>query len=311
MNYFPLSISQQGIWFLSQIDKATSAAYNMVYAFEASKKLDEVILRKTLEVLAHRHEMLRSCVKSIAGVPQLRIMSIDEVSHGSIRISSKNIATVALDESAVPIDLSKQPLYRVVLVEPNGGHTKGWGIVFTFTHLVFDAVSATVFFKDLSRVYGEIVANQKPIFEPVTGDFQTITRLEKDFVSTESGQVMVQSAVKRLGGIPERLALPRNRPVSEGRLVYPAAVVKFCLSAPQTDQVHKFAKHNRLTTAAIYLGIFQLLLWRYSGQSDFGVSIPVTNRGMPGSEQLIGYLTNLEIKYRFSSICQRVFRSGH
>jgi amino acid adenylation domain-containing protein len=295
MNCFPLSISQQGIWFLSQIDKATSAAYNMVYAFEASKKLDEVILLKTLEVLAHRHEMLRSCVKSIAGVPQFQIISVDEVPRISIRISSKNIATVALDESAVPIDLSKQPLYRVVLVEPNDVHTKGWGVVFTFTHLAFDATSATVFFEDLSRVYGEIVANKKTVFNPLTADFQTITRLEKDFVSTESGQLMVQSAVKRLGGIPERLVLPRNRPVTEGRLVYPAAVVKFYLSAPQTNQVHKFAKHNRVTPAAIYLGVFQLLLWRYSGQSDFGVSIPVTNRGMPGSEHLIGYLTNLGI----------------
>ncbi len=60
-------------------------------------------------------------------------------------------------------------------------------------------------------------------------------------------------------------------------------------------KIREISNRVRTTPVAVYLAVFQVLLWRYSGESDFGVSIPVTNRSAPGLDCCLGYLTNLGI----------------
>ncbi len=295
MTVFPLSVAQQGLWFLSQVDAAASAAYNMVFAFETTAALDEEILRRSLEMMAQRHEILRSSINSVGGIPHLQVAEADAVIPVPIRIAVLSVQDAALRESGVPIDLSVQPLYRVVIIDAASNSGSKGGLVCTFPHLVFDEASAIVFFDELARVYSDFARGRVPQFDSSPVGFQSIVQRERDFIASSQGRMAIERAIDRLRGVPNRLALPRYQSAMEGTPVHRAAMREFFLPHEEVSVVGEISKRVRATPAAVYLATFQLLLWRYSGQNDFGVSIPVTNRSGHGIERCLGYLTNLGI----------------
>ena len=65
----PLSLAQQRLWFLDQLDKAASAAYHMPAALRLLGRLDVAALQATLDRLVARHEVLRTSFDTIDGVP--------------------------------------------------------------------------------------------------------------------------------------------------------------------------------------------------------------------------------------------------
>src|SRR4030095_8926425 len=70
---------------------------------------------------------------------------------------------------------------------------------------------------------------------------------------------------------------------------------------------------QRATVNMLALAGIQLLLWRYSGQSDFGIGVPLQNRGHEGFEQQVGMFLNtvvmrsdLGASTRFDELLSRV-----
>ena len=73
----PLSLAQQRLWFLDQLDKAASAAYHMPAALRLLGELDVAALQATLDRLVARHESLRTRFVAIDGVPYQQIAPED------------------------------------------------------------------------------------------------------------------------------------------------------------------------------------------------------------------------------------------
>src|SRR5262245_30616834 len=61
-----LSFSQERMWFLNQLDPASSA-YNLTFNVGFSKQLDHDVVQRTLDELMRRHEILRTTYRSIDG----------------------------------------------------------------------------------------------------------------------------------------------------------------------------------------------------------------------------------------------------
>src|SRR2546426_4223578 len=200
MRVLPLSVAQQGLWFLSQVDAATSAAYNMVFAFETAAALDEEILRRSLEMMAQRHEILRSSINSVGGIPHLQVAEADAVTPVPIRIAVLSVQDAALRESGVPIDLSVQPFYRVVTIDAASNSGPKGGLICTIPHLVFDEASAIVFFDELARVYSDFARGQVPQFDSSPVGFQSIVQRERDFIASSQGRMVIERAIDRLRG---------------------------------------------------------------------------------------------------------------
>src|SRR5215218_5298337 len=56
---FPASFSQQRLWFLDQLEPGT-ALYNVPSALRLTGRLDVAALRRTLNEIVSRHEVLRT-----------------------------------------------------------------------------------------------------------------------------------------------------------------------------------------------------------------------------------------------------------
>ena len=65
---FPLSFSQERMWFLNQLDPGTSA-YNLSRAIRLRGRLDLSVLDRCLTELIRRHETLRTCFAVVDGRP--------------------------------------------------------------------------------------------------------------------------------------------------------------------------------------------------------------------------------------------------
>src|SRR5262249_6310792 len=64
------------------------------------------------------------------------------------------------------------------------------------------------------------------------------------------------------------------------------------LSRDVMESVGRLGRSARCTPYMVLLGVFELLLARWSGQKDFVVGSPVANRNRPDVEALIGSFMN-------------------
>ncbi|WP_042688962.1 AMP-binding protein, partial [Azospirillum sp. B506] len=111
-------------------------------------------------------------------------------------------------------------------------------------------------------------------------------------LSTPAGQAMRNSWVTRMNPLPEPLRLPADRP--RPRLwAMTGASQPFSLDPQLSGDLRRAAAAGGSTVFALMLTAFQIILHRYSGQSDLVVGTPVTARDEPRFAGMVGYLANL------------------
>ncbi|WP_182915617.1 non-ribosomal peptide synthetase [Massilia cavernae] len=291
MTSVPLTIAQNGLWFLSQVDEHTSASYNMVFAFESARALDAGLMRTALAQMTARHEVLRAAVRAHGGIAQLQVAAPGAALEVPLYCVSGSVLEVARSESATPLDLARLPCYRALLIEAGAGQPGG--LVLSIPHLIFDDASATAFFDELAQRYCALAQDSSFQAAAAGASLHDIVQREMAFSASPAGRAAVSTVVARLLGMPDRLALPRRQAVRESLQACSAASASVMLAPQALAQVHALARRMRVTPAAMYLAAYQILLSRYSGQNDFGIVMPVANRGAPAVQHCLAYLTNL------------------
>ncbi|MCW8128727.1 condensation domain-containing protein, partial [Microbulbifer halophilus] len=90
---------------------------------------------------------------------------------------------------------------------------------------------------------------------------------------------------------PALLELPTDR-VRPAQKQYRGGSVTLKLPAPLVQQVESLAQRSGATLFMSLLGVFQVLLARLSGQTDFAVGTPTAHRTHSELEGLIGFFAN-------------------
>jgi hypothetical protein len=288
----PLSIAQQGLWYLARLDEAASAAYNMVFVHAASRAIDRSLLARSLAVLQRRHEILRASVPLRDDGPRLAIAGPGAAPPIAVAEVDDSLEGFAQDETARPFDLACAPLLRATVVREADGRE---GLVITLPHIVFDGPSATFLFEDLAEVSARLARGETPADTSVPPHCAAFVRRESEWIDSAEGRAMLASVLARLEGLPARLALARRTPPAPGQVVYRTAVLEFFVDADVSARLAATARAARATPAAVYAGAFELLLWHFSRQRDFALTLPVMHRHAKDAERALGYLTNLGV----------------
>ncbi|MDD5467703.1 MAG: amino acid adenylation domain-containing protein [Anaerolineales bacterium] len=289
-----LSFSQQRLWLVEQYTPHTSA-YTITRAFILRGPLDIEALGRSLEEIVKRHEVLRTTFVVVEGQPRQVILPA-----GSIRLAvadpdlssagqrQAEIERLALAEARLPFDLASGPFLRANLWRLGENEHL---FLLNIHHIVFDGWSEGIFLDELAQFYRAFVAGEPPSLPDLPIQYADYSvwqrqRLQGDFLEA-------QLAYWRecLKGIPPFLALPTDRPRSASQ-PSDGAVYPFALPKELTEWLRQLGRQERATPFMTLLAGFQALLFRYSGQRDIVVGVPITNRAQKETEGLIGFFIN-------------------
>ncbi|MCD4502398.1 non-ribosomal peptide synthetase [Chromobacterium vaccinii] len=290
----PLTVSQQGLWYLSQADQRVSAAYNVIVAFEICGTIDRALFERGMAGLLRRHPLLGSRICTDEGAPEFALdLSPEEAAERAIDHAIDSLQSVTEREAGLPFDFDRGPLLRATLTrDAQSGQS---GLALTFSHMVFDGHSLPVFLADLDEIYSALGRGAEPAFPLAPAGQDALAQREADFLASQTGRELIAQSAARLHGVPGSLALPTDRLISGASSIFRAGDRHFEIPADLAGQIRRFCSELRLGHAAFFLAATQVLLWQYGQQDDFGISVPINFRDQAATLAAVGYLTNVGV----------------
>uniref|UniRef100_UPI00140CF66F non-ribosomal peptide synthetase n=1 Tax=Pseudomonas akapageensis TaxID=2609961 RepID=UPI00140CF66F len=293
-----LSYSQQRLWFLAQL-MPESSAYNIAGSLRLTGALDRAALQRAFALIVARHETLRSRIqRSADDQPQLTVLPAQtlDIREQDLRdLPAQQRESAARDaataEAQIPFDLQHDALLRVGLLRlADDEHV----LLVTLHHIIADGWSMKVLIEEFAKAYAAFSAGGEPAFAPLPIQYRDYALWQRSWL--EAGEQDRQLAYWRqqLGERQPVLELPADHPRPALR-DYRGSKYGLVVPAPVSDELRQFAQRQGCTLFQVLLGAFQVLLYRYSGQRDLRIGVPIANRQRLECEGLIGFFVNTQV----------------
>ncbi|HYG63000.1 MAG TPA: amino acid adenylation domain-containing protein, partial [Thermoanaerobaculia bacterium] len=291
---FPLSFAQQRLWFLDQLDPGNHVN-NIFRALVWRGPLDEAALRRALTEIARRHESLRATFPSTANEPRQRVappaevpLSVEDLRGLTEDERRGHAAELARLESRHAFDLARGPLFRPRLLRLDAEEHV---LLLNMHHIVSDGWSMGLLFRELTALYRASAAGlPSPLPEPPLQypDFAAWQRERFAGGALEEGLAFWR---EHLAGADTVLELPLDhpRPALES---FRGAIHLFEVPAAEARALAALARREGATLFMTLTAAFEVLLHRFTGQSDFLLGTPVAGRDREELEDLIGFFAN-------------------
>lgn len=285
-----LSHAQQRQWFLWQLDPQ-SAAYNMPAALRLEGTLDLAALQSSFDALVARRTPLRTTFEASEGEPLQRIHAAGPVAIERVALPGADdqaIAEAVSREGGRPFDLQRGPLLRVLLLEIGAADRV---LVMTQHHIVSDGWSMQVMIAELIQLYQATCEGREAKLPALAIQYADFAAWQRQLLEAGEGPRQLAYWTEQLSNAPAVLELPTDRP----RPAVPShrgQAVTGTLDEPLRQRLVALAQAHGCTLSMVLLASFQLLLRRYSGQSDVCVGMPSAGRNRQEVEPLTGFFVN-------------------
>jgi len=299
----PLSPAQQRFWMIEQVGVPGGA--NVPLAMRLSGTIPPAQLKDALSQLIARHDALRTRFTAHgAVVTQQAVASaamkverwrLDAAEFDDAELSDETLLERVLEQPWVwrPFDLAAPPLMRAAIVDtPRGDQV----LLLVLHHLIADGSSIGLLVDELARL-----TNQQPLPSDAPSYVDYLTAPPK------SAEADARYWSERLAGVPPTLDLPLETPIDRsadeapnGQLSRPAnvddaphrvAITSRTIDRAVCRQIEQTAAELVATPFLVLLSAYQLVLGRYTGQTNIGVGAAVARRGA-GHEGVVGCLIN-------------------
>jgi amino acid adenylation domain-containing protein len=289
---YPASLAQQRLWFLDQLQGPT-AAYNVHVGLWLYGQLNFEALQSSLQQVVNRHDSLRTSFRMEAGeivqiVAQSYAVTLPVTDFSDRPEPYPPAYELAKQVVGKPFDLSTGPLFRAHLLRIAAEEHV---LLCVMHHTVTDAWSMQLFAKEMALLY-DAIWNGRPANLPELpiqyGDYS-----EWQHASFETGDVQRQVAFwkQTLQDAPPVLELPQDRP-RPAEQTLSGFTSTFQVPAEIVARIRSVATKHQATPFMLLLAAFKVLLYRYSGQPDVLVGVPVAGRNRVETEGLIGFFVN-------------------
>jgi hypothetical protein len=292
----PLSYAQQRLWFVHQLEGGTNE-YNMLQAWKVRCVLDVGALAAALNALVERHESLRTHIGEVDGRPVQVIepnLTVDlpcrDLTLLSPAFRPREIEDELRKAWEQPFDLMRGPLLRAQLVRTE---EQEHILILTIHHLVTDGWSDAILIRELGMVYDRLVQGRDPVLPPLDlqyADFALWQRRSLESGALAEGLDYWRTQLAGIAG-PLKLRGQRTRPNGWAR----GETRRLVLGAALCRDLRRLARQEITTFSTTLLAAFQIVLARWSGQTDIPVGVVVSNRTVARLGQLMGFFVNLVV----------------
>jgi amino acid adenylation domain-containing protein len=290
----PLSFAQQRLWFLNQLEPNNSF-YNIPIAIRLRGVLDVGALEQAFNEIVRRHQTLRTTFVTLDGQPaqviaegqslaiaitELQSLDADEREAASLRFFN--------DETAEPFDLATGPLFRIKLLRLSEAEHI---LMVTMHHIISDGWSVGVLVHEMTELYGAYLSDLPSPLPDLQIQYADFAHWQREWLQGSVLAAQLAYWKQQLKGAPTVLQLPTDhaRPVIQ---TYRGAHLNFDLAPALADRLRELGKRTGTTLYMILLAAFNVLLFRYTGQTDILIGSPIANRNRTETEGLIGFFVN-------------------
>ena len=291
----PLSWAQRRLWFLDRL-RPGSDFYNIALACELHGDLNVPVLERSLQEIIRRHGALRTRfvvedgepVQKVEALIEFRLQLLDLSNPQDAENGRKRALEIVTQESAKPFDLESVPLLRGMLIRSG---EREHILALSIHHIVVDEWSMGILQHEMALLYSAYVQGQESPLKQMPIQYADYTMWQAQWLQGEVFSRQMEYWKTQLAGMPEVLELPTDRPrpaMSEHRGSMETAL----LDGTYWEKMKSFSRQEGASVFMTVLAIFEVLLLRYTGQTDFGVGTPITNRNHVRLEGMIGFCVN-------------------
>ena len=290
----PLSFAQQRLWFLDQFEP-NSPFYNIPVGLRLTGTLKVPALEQSLQAIVERHEALRTNFITVDG-QALQIIqtqadwqvSVFDLQHLSANDQEIAVQQLAQEHAIQPFDLANQALFRAKLLVLNETENV---LLVSMHHIVSDGWSMGLFVKELAVLYDAYAQDKSPNLLPLPVQYADFALWQRQWLQGDVLQSQLNYWQKQLKDAPALLPLPTDRPRPAVQ-TFAGARQEFALSLELTQKLTQLSQQQGCTLFMTLLAAFDILLYRYTEQTDILVGTPIANRDRSEIEGLIGFFVN-------------------
>jgi amino acid adenylation domain-containing protein len=283
-----LSPAQESLWVQDQL-YPQDPAYNCPFLTVLKGFLCVPALEAALNEVLRRHDALRSSFVDGGSGPRTRIAQAawqplairDFRAVGEPRVG---ILRLVQEAALHPFDLARGPLFRVELFLERDGVAL---LFINFHHIIADHWSMGVFLAEVSMLYRAFDGGSPSAVAEPARSYTDYADLQNERLERGELDRALEAWKARLEGIPD-LELLTDRPrrtVTSHRGGSVQARIPDALSA----RLRSLAVAARASSFMALLAALQAVLYRVTGQTDFGIGVPFANRNDRGFEGTIGF----------------------
>lgn len=289
----PLSSAQQRLWFLDQLEP-NSPIYNIPSVGRLKGRLDVDALRNAINVIAKRHEALRTRFSNEDGEP-CQVVDEEEITIGMEDLSGISepereqvMNRKVQEEIRRPFNLSTEQLIRINLLRlAPEDHV----LIINIHHIISDEWSLKIFFKEFIELYTGYVEGRNVSLPDLPIQYSDYAMWQRDWLKSEECQKQLEFWKEQLKGNPPGVDLPTDFP-RQANNGSSGAVVFHPIGTDLSNRLKGLAQNKGVTMFMLLLAAYKTLLHRYTHQQDVIVGSPMAGRNRMETEEMIGFFVN-------------------
>lgn len=293
-NKFPLSYYQQRLWILDKYFQ-DSAIYNIIIAWKILGPLNIAAMQYAFSCLVKRQDILRTIIKENDGVPYQIVIDppdviLETINALTVKQDEKNhfVQLQMEDELKTPFDLSnKVPIRAQIIKFTPSEHV----LLVTVHHIAIDGWSFAILNNELSAHYNYYLSHKNPTLTELSIRYSDFAIWQTEKI-TQVLEAKINYWKQLLSEAPKTINLPYKivdrKEISDQGKIYSFKLTKNILA-----DLKKLSLNYNTTLYTTLLTIFQILLVRYSNQTDIVIGTPVSLRPTKETEDLIGFFVNM------------------
>jgi thioesterase domain-containing protein/non-ribosomal peptide synthetase component F len=289
----PASLGQERFWALDRMNPG-NPTWSVPVRFRLAGPLDTALLERAFNQIIQRHEVLRTTFTVVDSEPAQAIKSwleievpVVELRHFPKPDRDAEVDRLSFNEARWRFDLAAAPLFRVTLLRVDDNEHV---MLVTPHHSVIDYLSIGLISNELGALYEAYSRNVDPVLPELTiqyGDYAVWQREQ-----SESPAVQKELAYwkEQLEDLP-LLDVPTDKP-RQASPTFEATITSLLLPVTLTDAMREIGNRESATFFNTMLAALGVLMYQYTGQTDFGAGTQVAGRNSVELESVIGPFIN-------------------
>jgi len=283
--YYPQSPAQKRIFFLEQFENIGFSCH-IISSLKVEGIIDIKNFTETMKKLVNRHEPLRTSFKVIENEPvQLLHKSVTfnveykDFSEDGVETDSEEI----IKNFVKPFDLTQPPLLRVGLYKLL---EKKHLLLYDIHHIIGDGTSLQVLVEEFMKLF----SGEKLLPLPI--QYKDFAIWQKDILISKKMEKQEKYWLNLFSGEIPRLNFPTDFPRPK-TLSFSGDSYGFQVGAEIASGFREIGMEVGATLYMNLLAVYNVLLYKYSGQNDIIVGTGIMGRPNAALYKMVGMFVNM------------------